>query len=215
MRYKNDILALTETWASKANCKQRRGRAGRVKEGVCYKLFTRNFEKKMQNQQTPEILRTPLHQLCLSIKASGFGDIKSFLLESLDAPDTSEIESALNYLKQVNAFDHQSEELTALGRSMSVFPMDVRLSKLLIYGAVLGCLDPVLTIAACLNGRPVFLNPREQREEAKEYVLISYIRKQKRFAFMQSDLLASYQAYTEWSKLAKRRDRMSFCEDVS
>jgi ATP-dependent RNA helicase DHX57 len=172
MRYKNDILALTETWASKANCKQRRGRAGRVKEGVCYKLFTRTFEKKhMQNQQTPEILRTPLHQLCLSIKASGFGDIKSFLSESLDAPDTSEVESALKYLKQLNVFNSQSEELSALGRSMSIFPMDVRLSKLLIFGAVLGCLDPILTIAACLNGRPVFLNPRENREEAKEYFL--------------------------------------------
>lgn len=50
--------------------------------------------------------------------------------------------------------------------------MDVRLSKFLIFGAVLGCLDPVLTIAACLNGRPIFLNPREKRQEAKEYVLV-------------------------------------------
>ncbi len=47
--------------------------------------------------------------------------------------------------------------------------MDVRLSKFLIFGAVLGCLEPVLSIAACLSGRPVFLNPRDNREEAKLY----------------------------------------------
>lgn len=72
----------------------------------------------MQSQQTPEILRTPLHQLCLSIKASGFGDIKSFLRESIDTPDLGEIETALNYLTQASAIDHQTGELTALGRSM-------------------------------------------------------------------------------------------------
>lgn len=59
------MIRLAETWASRASCKQRRGRAGRVREGNCYKLYTRNAEMdKMKEATTPEILRVPLENIC-------------------------------------------------------------------------------------------------------------------------------------------------------
>ncbi|KAG1058549.1 hypothetical protein G6F42_028628 [Rhizopus arrhizus] len=60
----NNMMHLVETWASRASCKQRRGRAGRTRPGKCFKLFTRETDQnKMRAQQVPELLRTPLEQL--------------------------------------------------------------------------------------------------------------------------------------------------------
>ena len=51
------------------------------------------------------------------------------------------------------------EALTSLGRHLARMPMDPRVGKALVYGCLLGCLDPVLTVTAALaHGRPVFLN---------------------------------------------------------
>ncbi|KAF3908610.1 hypothetical protein AA313_de0200867 [Arthrobotrys entomopaga] len=61
------MIRLAETWASRASCKQRRGRAGRVREGNCYKLFTRYAEEnRMLEATTPEIMRVPLENICTS-----------------------------------------------------------------------------------------------------------------------------------------------------
>ena len=65
----NNMVKLEEVWASRAACKQRRGRAGRVQAGVCYKLYTRNAEAKMAERPEPEIRCVPLEQLCLSVRA--------------------------------------------------------------------------------------------------------------------------------------------------
>ncbi len=67
---------------SRAASKQRRGRAGRVKPGVCFKLFTRRTEENNMARFTiPEILRTPLESLILQIKAMNpVEDIRAFLL---------------------------------------------------------------------------------------------------------------------------------------
>lgn len=59
------MIRLAETWASRSSCKQRRGRAGRVREGNCYKLFTKHAEAhRMLENTTPEIMRVPLENIC-------------------------------------------------------------------------------------------------------------------------------------------------------
>lgn len=70
----NKIACLFPTWISKASCKQRRGRAGRVKPGVCYHMFPKAMhEHHFIDHQLPEIMRTPLEQLCLQIKSLRLG----------------------------------------------------------------------------------------------------------------------------------------------
>lgn len=64
----NKISKLKLTWVSKASVRQRRGRAGRVQEGVCFHLFTKFHQERLADFQQPEILRTPLEELCLQIK---------------------------------------------------------------------------------------------------------------------------------------------------
>jgi ATP-dependent RNA helicase DHX57 len=102
-----------------ASCKQRRGRAGRTRPGQCFKLYTRDAEGTMQAQQTPELLRTPLEQLCLQIKAMGESDVTKFLQRAIDPPSMQALAQAIITLKNVNAIDETPEgKLTALGKHM-------------------------------------------------------------------------------------------------
>lgn len=61
---------LVETWVTRAAARQRRGRAGRTQPGVCYKLYTRKQAEKMTKFPVPEILRVPLENISLSVKAA-------------------------------------------------------------------------------------------------------------------------------------------------
>lgn len=64
------LTRLVECWTSKASCRQRRGRAGRVKAGTCLKLFSKSMQRMyLDDFTTPEIQRISLEALFLNIKA--------------------------------------------------------------------------------------------------------------------------------------------------
>ena len=79
----NKMATLVECFVSKASAKQRRGRAGRVKPGICYHLCTSTRFKSLDDYQLPEMLRVPLDELVLSICMLNLGDITEFLCTSL------------------------------------------------------------------------------------------------------------------------------------
>lgn len=189
----NNIVRLEETWASQAACKQRRGRAGRVRAGTCYKLFTRNTEAKMMPKPLPEIQRVPLEQLCLSVKATGDErDISKFLAETITPPDGSAVANAIDILHQMGALE--DDRLTALGQYLATIPADLRCAKLLVYGSLFGCLEPCLTMASILVVKDPFVSPRERREEADAAKAT--------FPATHGDLLLSTAAYDEYIKVS-------------
>jgi len=205
----NNMVRLAETWASRAACKQRRGRAGRVRAGECYKLYTRNAEAKMMERPDPEIRRVPLEQLCLSIKAMGVQDVSGFLASALTPPESTAVEGAVRLLGQMGAIT--DNELTALGRHMSMIPADLRCGKLLVYGATFGCLEAALTIASVLTARSPFIAPRERDEETRN----EFARIRSSFSNNQGDLLIDLRAYEQWSVLRSKgitsRDLRAWC----
>jgi ATP-dependent RNA helicase DHX29 len=151
---------LVEDWVSQASAKQRKGRAGRVRTGTCYALYTRDrFENKMKKYQLPEMQRVPLEELVLQIhllkveKTAGL-----FLSRVLQPPPEKAVAGAVGTLQQIGALTVQEERLTPLGHHLAALPVDGRVGKLLILGASLGCLAPVLTIAACLSHKSPFLS---------------------------------------------------------
>ncbi|KAH8547643.1 P-loop containing nucleoside triphosphate hydrolase protein [Umbelopsis sp. PMI_123] len=204
-----NMMRLIETWASRASCKQRRGRAGRTRPGQCFKLYTREMDGKMQEQQTPELLRTPLEQLCLQIKAMGESDVTKFLQRAIDPPSIQALAQAITTLKNVNAIDETPEgNLTALGKHMANIPADLRISKMILFGAVFRCIDPILIIAAIMSFKSPFYSPMDQREEARKA--------REKFFVGNSDWLTDMKAYQEWESLKKKKVGQSalrkFCD---
>jgi HrpA-like RNA helicase len=207
----NNMVKLGEVWASRAACKQRRGRAGRVRAGQCYKLYTRTAEAKMMERPDPEIRRVPLEQLCLSVKAMGVQDVPAFLAGAITPPESTAVEGAIKLLGQIGALE--DNELTALGKHLSMIPADLRCGKLLVYGATFGCLESALTIASVLTTRSPFISPRDRNEDSRnEFKAI-----RSSFAQNQGDLIVDLRAYEEWAALRNKgmsyRDLRFWCQD--
>lgn len=191
----NNMRKLEETWASRAACKQRRGRAGRVQAGKCYKLYTRNLEMQMAERPEPEIRRVPLEQLCLSVRAMGIKDVPAFLGGTPTPPEATAVEGAISMLRRMGALD--GEELTALGQQLAMIPADLRCGKLMVFGAIFGCLDDCVTIAAILSTRSPFLSPPDKRDLAKEAKL--------RFSRGDGDLLTDLRAFQQFDEMMAER----------
>ncbi|RVW16938.1 DExH-box ATP-dependent RNA helicase DExH5, mitochondrial [Vitis vinifera] len=101
--------------------------------------------------------------LCLQIKSLKLGSISEFLSRALQSPELLAVQNAIEYLKIIGALD-ENENLTVLGRHLTMLPMEPKLGKMLILGAVFNCLDPILTIVAGLSVRDPFLTPLDKKD---------------------------------------------------
>jgi len=188
----SNVTRLVDTWTSQAAATQRKGRAGRVRAGECYKLYTENAEsQRMPPRPVPEILRSPLEVLYLNVKAMGISSVEKFLARAIDPPKETSLDTARNNLIAYGALDSLHKELTPLGRHISMIPTDPRTAKLLILSALMGCLNRGLTVAAILSlGKLPFRTERD--DQAKNERIFS------EFEGVNGDLIAGANAYEQW-----------------
>ena len=195
------IARLTLSRISQASATQRAGRAGRVRAGTCYHLFTQHEWPGMEPQQTPEIQRAPLAALCLRValmqreRAEGARSqtIRSALDRLPAPPALRAVNHALRALTGLGALSAE-EALTPLGAVMAALPTEPRVGKLLVLGCVFKCLEPALLVAAALSQRSPFTAPSDWDERDRAHAA--------RAAFdSMSDHIAALRAYRTWESL--------------
>ena len=137
---------------SKTSAEQRKGRAGRLGPGVCYRLYSRNAFQTMIPFAPPEILISDLSGLALELAVWGVKDPSALFW--LDAPPEASWASALGLLKDLGALDAKGS-VTPAGKIMARLPLHPRLARLLQRAGDLGCANLGADLAALLSERDI------------------------------------------------------------
>ena len=135
---------------SQASCKQRAGRCGRVAPGVCFRLYSEEDFDDRPAFEAPEVLRTSLASVILTMSAMGLGDPGDFPF--LEPPRPAAIREGRKTLHELGAAEKDGEP-TKLGRRMAALPVNPRVARMVFAGETEGCLPEVLVIAAALEAQ--------------------------------------------------------------
>eukprot|EP00397_Hematodinium_sp_SG-2012_P017003 GEMP01017366.1.p1 GENE.GEMP01017366.1~~GEMP01017366.1.p1 ORF type:complete len:831 (+),score=172.71 GEMP01017366.1:30-2495(+) len=189
---------------SQASANQRAGRAGRTAPGKCYRLYEENAYNSILPVQThPEILRSNLASVVLTLKKLNIEDLVHF--DWLDPPAPETLMRGLELLHYLNALDEEGE-MTSEGRMMAEFPLDPQLARMLIASTQYNCSNEVLTIVALLSVPLIFVRPRDKQKEADEA--------KQSYAHLDGDHLTMFNVFQAYRTNAQQGgDVWRFCED--
>ncbi|MUL42571.1 ATP-dependent RNA helicase HrpA [Streptomonospora sp. PA3] len=169
---------------SQASANQRKGRCGRVAEGICIRLYSEEDFLSRPEFTDPEILRTNLASVILQMAALGLGDVAAFPF--VEGPDRRQIKDGVQLLQELGALDpgepDPGKSLTAIGRRLAQLPVDPRLGRMVLEAEDNGCLREVMIIAAALSIQDPRERPADKQQAADE--------QHARFADKESDFLA-------------------------
>ncbi|MGW0069486.1 ATP-dependent RNA helicase HrpA [Streptosporangium sandarakinum] len=180
---------------SQASANQRKGRCGRVSEGVCIRLYSEEDFLSRPEFTDPEILRTNLASVILQMTSIGLGDIGAFPF--VEPPDQRQVRDGYDLLLELGAFD-KARQITPLGRKLAGLPVDPRLARMVIEADHNGCVREVMVIAAALSIQDPRERPADKQQAADE--------KHRRFADKESDFISYLNL---WNHLQEQQKELS------
>jgi ATP-dependent helicase HrpA len=202
-RTRTKRLPVEEISQSSAN--QRKGRAGRVQDGVCIRLYSEEDFTERPAYTQPEIQRSNLAEVILRMKAFRLGDIETFPF--VNPPPPAAIDGGYRLLQELGALD-EARQLTPLGENLSRLPIDPTLGRMLLQSQHEHATHELLIIASGLS----IQDPRERPLDQKDAAAAAH----KRFADPQSDFLTLLKiwdaVHDEWERLRTQNQRRKFCK---
>jgi len=180
---------------SQASANQRKGRCGRVAEGVCYRLYDEEDFNSRPAFTDPEIQRTNLAAVILQMLQLRMGDVRKFPF--VDRPENRLVNDGFKLLEELQAVNKKGQ-VTALGRQIHSFPVDPRLSRIILEAAKRQCVREVLIIVSGLSLQDPRERPAEKRQAADE--------KHRRFWDEDSDFIAYIKL---WDYLEEQRQALT------
>ncbi len=175
---------------SRASADQRKGRCGRVADGICIRLFDEDDYLSRSEFTTPEIQRTNLASVILQAKSLNLGRVEEFPF--IDPPRPESIREGYRTLFELGAVDGD-KRLTELGRRLSRFPVDPRIARIILAADEFNCLAEVLIIAAALEIQDPRERPHDKQEQADT--------KHEQFVDERSDFLSYLKLWDFFHKL--------------
>lgn len=163
--FRSKVQRLPIEAVSQASANQRKGRCGRVANGVCIRLYSeQDFEQR--SEFTPaEILRSNLASVILKMLRLGIKDIRMF--EFIDQPDNRLLNDGFKLLQELNAID-DNRKLTSIGRQMSDLAVDPKYARILIEANKLDCLRDALVLISALSIQDPRERPADKQQAADQ-----------------------------------------------
>ena len=199
---------------SRSSADQRKGRCGRVQDGICIRLYSREDFAERPLYTTPEILRSNLAGVILRMLSLNLGLITSFPF--IDRPHPKNIRDGIEILRDLGALTRDENEteaehykLTEIGQIMSQFPLDPRVSRMIIEAKKESCINEIAVIAAALS----IQDPRERPYDKIDQAAAAHAQ----FAHPESDFLTYLQIWNRYSdnleKMQSQSKLRKFCRD--
>lgn len=200
---------------SRSSAEQRKGRCGRVQNGICIRLYSADDYADRQLYTAPEIMRSNLAGVILRMLSLNLGSVHSFPF--IDRPHPKSIRDGLDILRDLGAIeksaadDNESEthKLTAIGRRMAELPLDPRISRILIEAQKEECVKEVAVIAAALS----IQDPRERPYDKTDQAARAHAL----FSHPESDFLTYLNLWNHyhdiWEKLQTQNKLRKFCHE--
>jgi len=187
---------------SQASANQRAGRAGRVRSGKVFRLYTEEAFEKLAAATPPEMQRTELGSAVLQLKALGIDNILRFNFPS--PPPAKNLLSAIELLYALEALDAKGNLTDPLGLQMAEFPLSPLHSKVLLSSKRFSCVDEVTAIMALLQVRDVFVRPGGGQAALRARIA------HRKFEVAEGDLLTLLNVYAAFHKRPENH-RKAWC----
>lgn len=199
--YRTKVQRLPVEAVSQASANQRKGRCGRVSDGICIRLYSEEDFLSRPEFTDPEILRTNLASVILQMTSIGLGDIAAFPF--VEAPDKRNIQDGVKLLEELGGIKPHKQvdkgyQLTDTGRQLAQLPVDPRLARMVIEARKHGAVRETMVIVSALSIQDPRERPLDKQQASDE--------KHRRFHDNQSDFMAFLNL---WDYLKEQQTQLS------